>query len=320
MAGVKPARRAAAARAAADAEAALRLPRSRQRLDAGLVAVLAGLVAAGAAGGFGLAGWIAASGRFEPPVLAAVEDPRILTDYRHNPSPMVDLVAAGHDLLIGRQDGSIDRFDMAGRTFAAEALPRDRRLTTDLARLSVDCGVADCAGGEVFALTEGGGLAQRRGTGWEVVLGDAAFVGSGAGRSSRPMSTAGRRRTPAIWCWSMQGRRGSASSTSGTEAGGPARRWPTRGWGRFTPTGPSGWRGRAACTGSRRMRGWPARGLPCRAPRARSSISRPIRRAGCWRGGAGPARTAGPAACRSCGWTRAAGRGRCWPRPRRCPT
>lgn len=180
MSGLRGLRRDAADRDHARAEAALDLPRPRQRLDAGLAAVLALLAGVGATLGFAAAGWIASSGVFDPPVLAPVGDPRILTDYRDNPAPAVDAIAAGGDLLIARQDGSIDAFDMAGRTFAAEGLPRDGLLSGDLALLAADCAAQPCPpGAEVFAITAEGGLARRDGGGWDVILGDMAFVGAG---------------------------------------------------------------------------------------------------------------------------------------------
>ena len=95
----------------AAAEAALRVAAPGQRLDLGLGSVVAGLLALGGVAGFGIAAWSAASGWFDPPLLVEVADPRILTDYRDNPAPMVDLVTAGDDLLIGRKDGSVDVFN-----------------------------------------------------------------------------------------------------------------------------------------------------------------------------------------------------------------
>ena len=163
----------------AAAEAALRIPSPRQRLDLGLGSVVAGLLALGGVAGFGIAAWSAASGWFDPPLLVEVADPRILTDYRDNPAPMVDLVTAGDDLLIGRKDGSVDVFNMTNRRFSAENLPRGGLLTGDLSLLASDCVTPACAdGGTSYALTAQGGLAQRSGKDWQVVLGDMAFIGT----------------------------------------------------------------------------------------------------------------------------------------------
>jgi hypothetical protein len=173
-------RQAAVRKDLSDANASLRLSRPRQRIDTGLAVVLATTALVGMAGAWLAASWLDVSGRLDPPVIADVEDPRILTDYRDNPSPMVDLVAIGDDLLIGRQDGSIDVFDTKGRLFGTESLPRNAALSSDLALLSVDCPQGTCADGQgetAYALTAEGGLAARRDGDWQVVLGDMAFIG-----------------------------------------------------------------------------------------------------------------------------------------------
>lgn len=151
-------------------------PRPRQRLDGALLVIGAALIAVAAAGSYAAASWIVASGRLDPPLVTEVQDRRILTDYRDNASPMRDMVAVGDDLLVGRKDGSVDRFDMAGRTFAAESLPRSARFSGDLALLSADCPAAGCPeGASVYAVTAQGGLAERRDGTWQVRLGDGAF-------------------------------------------------------------------------------------------------------------------------------------------------
>ena len=151
-------------------------PRPRQRLDGALLMIGVVLVALAGAGSYAAASWIAASGRLDPPLVSEVQDRRILTDYRDNASPMRDMVAVGDDLLIGRQDGSIDRFDMAGRSFSAESLPRSDQFGGDLALLSTDCPAAGCSdGASLFALTTRGGLTERRDGRWRVLLGDGAF-------------------------------------------------------------------------------------------------------------------------------------------------
>lgn len=165
----------------ADSDAALRLPRLRQRLDSGLGFVLLSTVLAAGAGAYGLASWLDVSGYLDPPLVAEVEDPRILADYRDNPAPMVDLVALGDDLLIGRKDGSIDRFASRDGLFSTEALPHGQAFSGDLALLSVDCEGGDCSDGQppsAFALTSKGGLARRDGGDWQIVLGDMAFIGA----------------------------------------------------------------------------------------------------------------------------------------------
>jgi hypothetical protein len=165
----------------ADSEARLRLPRPRQRLDSGLGFVLICTALTCTAGAFLLASWLDVSGYMDPPLVATIEDPRILADYRDTPSPMVDLVAQGDDLLIGRQDGSIDRFASRDRLFSSETLPRGPAFSGDLNLLSVDCDGGGCQEGQsatAFALTEKGGLARQDGRGWQVVLGDMAFIGA----------------------------------------------------------------------------------------------------------------------------------------------
>lgn len=179
MSGLKQTRNTAREGQLDAAEAALRIPSPRQRLDLGLGSVVAGLLALGGVAGFGLTAWSVASGWFDPPLLVEISDPRILNDYRDNPAPMVDLVTAGDDLLIGRKDGSVDVFDMTSRRFSAESLPRGGLLTGDLSLLATDCTTPVCAeGGSSYALTAQGGLAQRRGGDWQVILGDMAFIGA----------------------------------------------------------------------------------------------------------------------------------------------
>ncbi|PKQ10943.1 MAG: hypothetical protein CVT70_16905 [Alphaproteobacteria bacterium HGW-Alphaproteobacteria-1] len=179
MSGLKQTRSTASEGQLDAAEAALRIPSPRQRLDLGLGSVVAGLLALGGVAGYGLAAWSVASGWFDPPLLVEVNDPRILNDYRDNSASMVDLVTAGNDLLIGRQDGSVDVFDMTSRRFFAESLPRGGLLTGDLSLLATDCTPPACAeGGSSYALTAQGGLAQRRGGDWHVILGDMAFIGA----------------------------------------------------------------------------------------------------------------------------------------------
>ncbi len=164
-----------------DADAALMLSGPRQRIDPGLGAVLLMLALVAMAGAWLAASWLDVSGHLDPPVVAGIEDRRILTDYRDNPSPMVDLIALGDDLLIGHQDGSIDVFDTGGQLFDTEALPRSAALSGDLALLSVDCTKGVCAEGQsetAYALTSKGGLAARANGAWKMVLGDMAFLGS----------------------------------------------------------------------------------------------------------------------------------------------
>lgn len=161
-----------------DAERRLTGPRPWQRVDAALLAVGVALIAATAAGSYAAASWIAATGRLDPTPVSEVQDRRILADYRDNATPMRDMAMIGDDLLIGRQDGSLDRFDMAGRTFSAESIPRSDQFSGDLAMLATDCPAAGCAeGASLFAVTTQGGLAERRDGTWQVLRGDGAFRG-----------------------------------------------------------------------------------------------------------------------------------------------
>lgn len=184
MIGMRDLRGKARANSVSDAERRLDEPRPLQRVDSGLLAVLAGVIALAAGGSYAAASWIAASGWLDPPLVTEVEDPRILADYRANPSAMRDMVGLGDELLIGRKDGSIDRFDMAGRTFAAESLPRNGQFSGDLQLLSTDCPANGCeAGATAYAVTAAGGLAERRNGTWRVILGDGAF----RGRDGKPV-------------------------------------------------------------------------------------------------------------------------------------
>lgn len=184
MIGLRDLRGKARGKSVSDAERRLDEPRPLQRVDSGLIVVLAGVIALAAGGSYAAASWIAASAMLDPPLVKEIEDPRILADYRANPSEMQDMVGLGDDLLIGRKDGSIDRFDMAGRTFSAESLPRDSQFSGNLQLLSTDCPAEGCrAGAAAYAVTAAGGLAERRNGTWRVVLGDGAF----RGRDGKPV-------------------------------------------------------------------------------------------------------------------------------------
>ena len=159
-------------------------PRPLQRLDP----VLGGLVVAVGLGlvslGWGLAAVERTRGFFDPPLVAPVPDPRILSDFRKADASFADAVMLGDDAFLGRTDGTIQRYDTETELFAGESLPRDGRLTGNLSLLSQGCGDAlgaglpPCpAGDTLFAVTDRGGLARRDGGGtWSVVLGDAGWV------------------------------------------------------------------------------------------------------------------------------------------------
>lgn len=152
----------------------------RGRLDPALLAVLAAGVLA-----LGAAGWMAARvedarGFLDPPALAEIDDPRILTDYRDPAAPIVDMVARGFRAFVGRSDGTIHRYDMRTGLFAEERLPGAPALAGPLSLLSSTCvGTRDCPDtASVFAVTETGGLAARDGAGWRTVIGDSAWIGA----------------------------------------------------------------------------------------------------------------------------------------------
>lgn len=164
----------------------LRDVRLSQRVDGGLVVLTLGGLALSSLAGYALASWLAGGSLLDPPLPTEVDDPRILTDYRDAASPMVDAVASGRSVVIGRQDGTLSSFDTLTRRFSESTIPRAAAgLSGPLSLLSADCRPAagqpwqSCQGGEVLhALTRSGGLARTEGGRWSVVVGDAAFVGT----------------------------------------------------------------------------------------------------------------------------------------------
>lgn len=158
------------------AKARLKLPAPLHRVDLGLGSAIALVAAGGLIGGVVFAGWLASTTAFDPPLFAEVEDPRILSDYRQSDSPLVDMVRAKDELLLGRGDGSIEVYDTRLATFSREALPRD--FQSALSLLAVDCADQACVDPRSYALTQDGGLARREGDEWVKILGDDAFVGA----------------------------------------------------------------------------------------------------------------------------------------------
>lgn len=172
----------------------------RGRADPALLAVLAAGIAA-----LGLAGWTFARvedarGFLDPPVVEEIEDPRILTDYRAPSAPIVDMVPNGFHAFAGRSDGIIHRYDMRTGLFSEEQLPGAPALAGPLSFLSSACadGVDCPAGDTMFAVTETGGLAARRGDGWRTVISDSAWIGADGKPVDLPQVT--------LWALSDDGR------------------------------------------------------------------------------------------------------------------
>lgn len=134
---------------------------------------------------FGAAGWTLARiedarGFLDPPVFAEIDDARILTDYRAQEAPIIDMVGHGTLALVGRSDGTIHTYDMARELFHEDRLPgASEGLSAPLALLSSACADdATCpASTPVFAATEAGGLAARANGRWQVLISDSAWIG-----------------------------------------------------------------------------------------------------------------------------------------------
>jgi hypothetical protein len=186
MTDLRQMRDAARADGVARAKRRLRDVRLSQRVDGGLVVLTLGGLVLSSLAGYALASWLVGGSLLDPHLPAEVDDPRILTDYRDAASPMVDAVASGRSVVIGRKDGALSSFDTLTRRFSESTIPRaDAGLSGPLSLLSADCRPVagqpwqSCQGGEVLhALTRSGGLARTEGGRWSVVVGDAAFVGT----------------------------------------------------------------------------------------------------------------------------------------------
>ncbi|MEO3479695.1 peptidoglycan-binding domain-containing protein [Phaeobacter sp. CAU 1743] len=161
----------------AQARARLRISRVRERMDPGLGLFLVAAILAFGTGGWVLARIVDTRGYFDPPVLTEIDDPRKLADYRTPDAPIVDMVRSGQTAVVGRVDGAIQTYDMETGLFTEETLPRSGGLSGGLSFLSADCSnVSDCqTPSTLFAVTDQGGLARRRGGRWDVVLSDSRW-------------------------------------------------------------------------------------------------------------------------------------------------
>ncbi len=158
----------------------------RHRIDPGSILLVVGLAA-----GVGvlvamvllaafLLGW------FERPGAVPLADERILTNLRDGVAKRPFLDAAGHSdgaLYVSRRGGVVHRWSTVTGLWSEERLA-DSGLTSDLIALQSGCGddplasrrlpcpVADV----LWGLSEGGGLAQRRGGVWTTLFGDNRFL------------------------------------------------------------------------------------------------------------------------------------------------
>lgn len=134
---------------------------------------------------FGACGWTLARiedarGFLDPPAFAEIDDARILTDYRAQEAPIIDMIGHGTRALVGRSDGTIHAYDMARELFREDRLPGPSEgLSAPLMLLSSACAdEATCpASTPVFAVTEAGGLAARTNDSWRVLISDSAWIG-----------------------------------------------------------------------------------------------------------------------------------------------
>ncbi len=168
--------------------AAQRAARPLERLDAPFALLAVGLFALFVLAGLAGALTIDRMGFFDPAVMRALPDDRILTNMRDYDAPIVDAVALGNgsgDVLIGRNDGTIHRLEPSNGLIAEETLPKGRdALISPLAALSAGCGwlggsSEDCPSPDrAFALSDAGGLAMRDADGdWSIMLPDRPWIG-----------------------------------------------------------------------------------------------------------------------------------------------
>lgn len=142
---------------------------------------LAVLLGAGA-----LLGWLhVVHGVFDGPVVQPAPDHRILTNVRSAPSPFADaaVVAGDNALFAVRKDGTVHRRDLSTRVWSEEQFDPGRLFTSPVAILQPGCGAAvpppACAGsGDLYAVTEAGGVAVRRDGRWRMLAGDNSFAGA----------------------------------------------------------------------------------------------------------------------------------------------
>lgn len=178
--------RADAARAT-QARATLRQAGWAERLDGALlglcVLLLIGLLAAG----FGAARLIDRTGAFDPEILRPLPDRRILDDLHSNPSPYIGAArmnAAGDTVALMRRDGTVTIYDPLRQLASGDDGFRDLGLATPAIALADGCGgtvdgaPVGCAPQDtLLVLTEGGGLATRRGGDWRTLISDHAWTG-----------------------------------------------------------------------------------------------------------------------------------------------
>ncbi len=167
---------------------ALRDARLEERIDLPVV-LLALLLIAGAA----FLGQTAARsedgfGQFDPEVLRPAPDERILENLRDHEAPIIDATTVNDSrdrILIARRDGQMHFYDRATGLFSNERFDPGPDLAGTLAMIGNDCTRmsfsgpdSNCDSGDLFALTDAGGLARRAPlAGWQTVLSDVPWTG-----------------------------------------------------------------------------------------------------------------------------------------------
>lgn len=159
------------------------------RLDPVLLLVLLALIAMGVAGG-----WLAAEagtrlGLFDPPLLRAVPDDRLLVNLRDGLAEAPLTAGAAHEaegaLYLVQRDGRLHRFDIAtGLWSTTHPFGAASGLPAPLSALQTGCGhppgadPAGCADPQaLWALGSDGGVARREGGSWRALIPETAFLG-----------------------------------------------------------------------------------------------------------------------------------------------
>lgn len=152
------------------------------RIDIGLLLCFATIIGGGLLAAWSFGNIEETRGFFDPPIVAEVEDRRILTDYRSETSPIVDAAMIGGDAVWVRENGVVQSYDVA-----RDLVLKDNQGLQDLGfasgptSLTVECKSpldGDCSQADrAFLRSEKGGLAVLEGNRWTKLLDDNGWTG-----------------------------------------------------------------------------------------------------------------------------------------------